>query len=97
MLAASRNDELTRLATEGLTYGRLAMTENSQYVGADADRLDDYSFLIAESQVLLHHAAEALLRLFLAHEGRPPCPWLRAGSLRASGRLTGLLTSLGAP
>lgn len=29
-----------------------------------------------ESQVLLHHAAEALIRLFIAHRASSPCPWL---------------------
>jgi hypothetical protein len=35
----------------------------------------------AESQVLLHHASEALVRLYLGHEGRPSCPWLEVAGL----------------
>ncbi len=33
-------------------------------------------FLVAESQVLLHHVGEALLRMYLAHERHPLCPWM---------------------
>jgi hypothetical protein len=33
-----------------------------------------------ESQVVLHHAAKAVIRLFLAHVGAPPCPWLELAS-----------------
>jgi hypothetical protein len=41
--------------------------------------LDEYA--AAESQVLLHHASEALLRAFLGHLGFPSCPWLEIASL----------------
>ena len=34
------------------------------------------AYVTTESEVLLHHAAEALLRLFLAHRGWPVCPRL---------------------
>lgn len=36
-----------------------------------------------ESTVLLHHAAEAMLRLYLAHSNRNPCPWLELARLRS--------------
>ncbi|MDP9452601.1 MAG: hypothetical protein M3P97_04240 [Actinomycetota bacterium] len=39
-------------------------------------------FVTSETQVLLHHAAESLLRLYLAHEAHlSPCPWLSIASL----------------
>ncbi len=38
-------------------------------------------FVTAESVVLLSHVAESTMRLFLAHEGRPPCPWFSISSL----------------
>ena len=34
------------------------------------------ALIITETEVLLHHASETLLRLYLAHEPIPPCPWL---------------------
>ncbi|MGC4112990.1 MAG: hypothetical protein QM747_21740 [Nocardioides sp.] len=38
-------------------------------------------FVVAESQVLLHHAAEAALRMFIAHSANPDCPWLEMAAL----------------
>ena len=40
------------------------------------------SFVAIESEVLLHHAAETLLRLMHAHAEPSPCPWIRMSSLR---------------
>jgi hypothetical protein len=37
-----------------------------------------WSYVAVESTVLLHHAAEALFRLYRAHRGLPACPWLQA-------------------
>ena len=37
---------------------------------------------IVESTDLLHHAAEALVRHYLAHRGTPECPWLEVSRLR---------------
>ena len=39
-------------------------------------RDDQERFTITEGEVLLHHASETLLRLYIAHESIPPCPWL---------------------
>ncbi|GHF04462.1 hypothetical protein [Pseudolysinimonas yzui] len=44
---------------------------------------DRYAAL--ESTVLLHHACEALLRLYLAHAFAEPCPWLAISKLRGPG------------
>ncbi|WP_142134055.1 hypothetical protein [Arthrobacter sp. SLBN-83] len=38
-------------------------------------------YALMESTVLLHHAGEALLRLWMAHKDSPPCPWLEVASL----------------
>jgi hypothetical protein len=42
--------------------------------------IDRYRAL--ESTVLLHHAAEALLRLYLGHAHQNPCPWAAVASMR---------------
>jgi hypothetical protein len=47
----------------------------------DAKRASDY--LSTESTVLLHHAAEALLRMYFAHAGSPDCPWMEIARMRA--------------
>ncbi|MFF2318241.1 hypothetical protein ACFVTE_18480 [Arthrobacter sp. NPDC058097] len=38
-------------------------------------------YALMESTVLLHHAGEALLRLWMAHKDSPSCPWLEVASL----------------
>lgn len=48
----------------------------------DADEEDLSRYAVAESSVLLHHAAETLFRLYLAHRELPPCPWLEVSRLR---------------
>ncbi len=44
---------------------------------------DRERFVIAEAEVLLHHAAETLRRLYVAHEPLPPCPWLALAGERS--------------
>ena len=49
------------------------------------DILDDnkaMKYAALESMVLLHHAAESMLRLYLAHANRSPCPWVEIAKLR---------------
>ncbi|MGN6219900.1 MAG: hypothetical protein ACTHNQ_10360 [Microbacterium sp.] len=40
-------------------------------------------YVALESTVLLHHTAEALLRLYLGHAFQQPCPWVAIASLRS--------------
>jgi hypothetical protein len=42
-------------------------------------------YISAETTVLLHRAAEALLRLYLAHSNSAPCLWLEVARLRHPG------------
>ena len=80
VLVAGKSAQLAELLAEGITIGRLKaggaprpnLTEHQR---AEVEQ-DREQFVIAESEVLLHHAAETLLRLYLAHERLPPCPWL---------------------
>ncbi|NTV39388.1 MAG: hypothetical protein HGA51_05455 [Demequinaceae bacterium] len=46
------------------------------------DQMDDDAKVV-ESVNLLHHAAEALLRQYLAHRGAPDCPWLENARQRS--------------
>jgi len=72
MLLAGRPDDALSLFGEGIAFGHVyAKLENSQ---SDAEGVRDFATM--ESQVLFHQACETLLRLYLAHVGRPPCPWL---------------------
>ena len=78
MAFASRPTEMEKLAQEGFTIGGLAMRWEedqddeglSQLLGERARA----SYLAIESEVLLHHVAETLTRLYRAHAELRPCP-----------------------
>jgi hypothetical protein len=94
-LRAVKGEELAGLL--GFQWGNL-------YVGAEAvDRTPEEEedlttrFVVAESQVLLHHAAEAAVRLFLAHAANPACPWLEMAALLNFTEFRNHLDQLAAP
>jgi hypothetical protein len=72
VLMASGSEKLDDLLAEGVSYQDLTLSEPEP---ANQLELDKYAAL--ESTVLLHHACEAMLRLYLAHEYRTECPWLK--------------------
>jgi len=88
LLVAGKSEELAQLLAEGvkvvnLTAGgvpvRSGLTDEERAtVEQDRER-----FVIADAEVLLHHAAETLLRLYVAHRELPSCPWLRLASERS--------------
>ena len=70
ILAAGAGDQLEEIADQwisykGLTYRGVARQDDADDEEAVAAR---ERFVIAESEALLHHASETLLRLCLAHE-----------------------------
>lgn len=66
------------------------------YVVARLGALDgmDHDSRVVESVNLLHHAAEALVRHFLAHRGAPDCPWLEIARLRNFAESKAVVSSL---
>lgn len=82
LVVAGARDELHRIFENGLKVGMLQtkITPDPDPEVAARDRAaledDQERFVITETEVLLHHASETLLRLYLAHESIPPCPWL---------------------
>ena len=99
ILVAGKSAQLAELLAEGITIGRLKaggaprpnLTEHQRTeVEQDRER-----FVIAEAEVLLHHAAETLLRLYLAHERLPPCPWLVLAGDRSFAAFKGKVSQLG--
>lgn len=72
--------------------------------GSEADSLNEYqrndqhAFVTLETEVLLHHVSETLLRLYLAHEHAPPCPWISTSRerrpRRVKNKVSGLLDRL---
>ena len=81
MLVANNVGRLDDLFAQGVKFGKLSATgapvgeELEGKTAADRERQTQH-FVIAESEVLCHHAGETLLRLYLAHAGTPPSPWL---------------------
>lgn len=82
VVRAARPDVITSAIREGISWGalRLGIDEDDTFNDSSMHAAD-IRFVVTESQVLLHHAAEALLRMFLAHAGRPACPWLEMSAL----------------
>ncbi len=78
-LVGGKYDEIRRVADEGITWGGIVLHPGLM---DDEDRERDAKatkhYLLIESEILLHHAAETLLRLYFGHAtpGDPPCPWL---------------------
>lgn len=77
ILAAADNQRVGQAFEEGVTFGNLTIQG-----GEDYDETERMNYSVTESVVLLHHVSEALVRLFFAHEGKPPCPWLEVARLR---------------
>lgn len=79
-LRRAKPDALADAARDGILWGQLWIASDDE---SNADMPEGYEdaaqtrFIATESQVLFHHTAEALLRMLLAHEGSPECPWLR--------------------
>lgn len=55
-----------KMEIAGSSFGRIAPSDES------AD--NQWRYTIAESEVLVHHVSETVLRLYLAHADRPPVP-----------------------
>jgi hypothetical protein len=95
MLTAGRAEDLDRLMDEGLSFrglktgtknGPLPEPASGNSLGEERAKAAEH-FVTAEAEVLFHHTAETLLRLYLAHEfqpgNAPPCPWLEISRERS--------------
>jgi hypothetical protein len=73
LVLAGRSDDFAALLRQGTEYAGVTV-QLGEDGEVDPESLGRYA--TTESQVVLHHAAEAVIRLYLAHLGRPDCPWL---------------------
>ncbi|MGH3478141.1 MAG: hypothetical protein ACRDQD_15040 [Nocardioidaceae bacterium] len=73
LVAGSRDDHVLE-AQRGLRLGKFVAGFPEDDPLLDPTSVN--SFVMTESVVLFHHAAESLIRLVLAHIGDPACPWL---------------------
>lgn len=88
-LRAARSDALAEASgSDGILWGQLWITSDAD---SNPDLPEGYEesartrFVATESQVLFHHAVEALLRMLFAHEGSPACPWLEMVAFKDPG------------
>lgn len=96
MLAAGAADRLYEIAQDGVSYKGLTYKEDADREGAEDDNhavKAQGNFVIADSEALLHHASETLLRIYLAHERLDPCPWLEMARVRTPGQFKQRLES----
>lgn len=91
LYTAAKPDELDEAARHGgIEFDGLRLQPNPEGLWQDSDA--HAQFLAVESEVLLHHLGEALLRMYLGHEALPPCPWLEIARLRSFDRVQAELT-----
>jgi hypothetical protein len=66
------------------TYGGLSVTDGPDDNPDDADEAKEECdrFAALDATVLLHHASESLVRLYLAHSERNPCPWVALAEMK---------------
>jgi len=76
MLAADRTIDLAQFVRGGLEVDKVKLGPNPEATEDKESKQQRYRFVLAESLTLLHHVAETLLRLYFAHAGTPPAPWL---------------------
>ncbi len=82
---ASQTDAELRAEEKTYKFGELALTiPSTENDPADEDA--HKRLVLVESEMLLHHAAETLLRLFFAHALRPQVPWIELDRLRGPGQ-----------
>lgn len=90
LLLSVADSEMTRAAlAEGIRFGSLSVRSADSY-----DQVKSENYAAIESTVLFHHAAEALMRLYLAHCDLSPCPWLEVARLRNFSEFKGRLDKL---
>jgi hypothetical protein len=89
LLSAGRGLELEQLIVEGVEVGvfKLGAPEGTRLDALDEEqRESQHAFVTLETEVLLHHVSETLLRLYLAHQHSPPCPWISVSRERSPRR-----------
>ena len=85
MLAAGNPNGLRSLLSPGVEFEGITVPAGQLRGPNASDDPGELAFLIIESEQLLHHVTETLLRLLLAHAQRQSCPWLAVSSLKSFG------------
>lgn len=97
VLSAGRELELEQLVAGGVEVGvfDLAGDDAKRPGPLDHEQQEDqHAFVTLETEVLLHHVSETLLRLYLVHEQSSPCPWIALSRERSPRRFKRKVQSL---
>lgn len=89
LLSAGRGLELEQLLGQGVDVGgfHAAAPSDQKLESLDDDQREgQHAFVTLETEVLLHHVGETLLRLYLAHRHWPACPWISLSRERSPRR-----------
>lgn len=83
IISATSDEKIAEIVATGLTLGEVVLQPERQETPYDEghQQLTD-RFVAIEAEVLLHHAAETVLRMVFAHRGWPKCPWIELSKLR---------------
>jgi hypothetical protein len=81
---AGSTDAQERATARTYRVGNLEMRVPSVEEEPPDEKARD-AFLAVECEMLLHHTAETVLRLFLAHRNAPAVPWVEVTKLRRPG------------
>lgn len=79
LLTRANGTDLEELASKGIKIGIASFDYGFD---EESEELRE-RFAIAESEVLLSHVSETVIRIYLAHHQIPSCPWLELGRVRS--------------
>lgn len=88
-LLMSDSTVVDELLDQGMSQGVVSFGPTRRL---DAETRRRYAAM--ESSILVHHAGETLIRLYLGHLGAPDCPWLEIARLRDYRRFKQRLAAL---
>jgi len=92
VLLGARGDDVWDLMSDGVEFGRISVA-----LGQAPTTGERASYVTTEAQAVFHHAAEALLRLFIAHRNLPPCPWIELARMTSFGAFKESVEELAGP
>lgn len=84
---ASQSDAELRAEAKEYKFGKISMTIPS-VAESEADEDAHKRFVLVEAELFIHHVAETLMRLYFAHSGNAPAPWVEMAKLRGPGEFT---------
>lgn len=90
VLTRASGEKLEEIASQGLKVG----IANFGYEFDNESKEAREKFEIAESEVLLSHVSETVIRIYLAHREIPHCPWLELCRVRSPSKFKSKTESL---